>query len=536
MTSRMFRKSARWVNIPTGVLIALLQRSPALKAVAALGEYVLASPAGSILKGAFAAAASLGAVNSLAGATTLSATTNSPASATVNTAFSVAFTVLGTTSDPESWTVSGTVPPGLLFYSTATGGNGVATGTVNASTLYLRGTPTTAGNYSVSLRANDSAGFMSPIFTYTINVTSGGATPTPPSISSHPVSLTVAPGGTATFSVAASGTNVTYQWMKGATAVAGATSPTLTLPSVGAADAGDYSVVVSNSAGSATSRMARLVVDTPQPGKLKNMSVRSVAGTNGAPLIVGMVMSGGSKTVLIRAIGPGLAQFPGVGTVLQDPKMDVMDGSTAVATNDNWATGGATTLSNAFAMVGAFALNDTASKDAAILTSINGARTVHVNAATGNPGVVLVEAYDAGAGESPRLINVSARNRVGTGGDILIAGFVIDGNVPRRVLIRGVGPRIGEAPFNVPGVLADPRLELYAMVNGQPVLAATNDNWGDEANSNEMNALTPGLTLNNGSKDAALLVTLPAGAFTALLSGVNNTTGEGVIEVYDVTN
>jgi Immunoglobulin domain len=544
MNARTFiSRHLRWLNLPTGVLIALLQRSPVVKALVSAGEYVFATPAGNLLKASVATAASLGAVQTLAGATTLSTTTASPLSTTVGTVVSVAFSINGTTSPADSWKVTGELPPGLAFYTTATGGTGVATGTINTSTLYIRGTPTTAGNYSVSIVGyNDpnGTGFNTPTYTYKIDVAAapgggggGGGGGTPPTITTQPMSQTVLPGGSATLTVAASGASVTYQWMKNGTAIAGATADTLTFNNLQAGDSADYTVVASTSGGQVTSRFARLLVANPSPGRLINMSVRAVAGAGGQPLIVGFVTQGGSKQILVRGIGPALATIFSVPGVLTNPKIDVYSGSTNVASNDDWGAGGtAADMSNVFSSVGAFALPDATSKDAATVIDATGARTVHINSVGAGSGIVLVESYELAAGTG-RLINVSARNRVGTGADILIAGFVINGNVPRRVLVRAVGPRL--ADLGVTTALADPRLELHTNVGGQDTVFAANDNWGDEANAALMNPLTPGLTLNSGSKDSAVLVDLPPGAYTALASGVNNTTGEALIEVYDVS-
>jgi hypothetical protein len=248
-----------------------------------------------------------------------------------------------------------------------------------------------------------------------------------------------------------------------------------------------------------------------------------------------MVMDGGSKQVLVRGVGPRLAQDPfNVPGTLSDPKMDVYDsGGTKILSNDNWGDGGqASTLSTVFSSVGAFPLTDTASKDAAVVTSVSGSRTFHVNAASSGSGVVLVEAYDTQSGNAVRLINVSARNRVGTGADVLIAGFVISGNVPKKVVVRGIGPRL-QSLFGINGVLADPNLDLYDSGNK---LVASNDNWGDNNQSATLESAfskVGAYSFGPSTKDSALYITLPAGAYTAILSGVGGTTGEAVVEVYD---
>jgi hypothetical protein len=338
---------------------------------------------------------------------------------------------------------------------------------------------------------------------------------------------------------AASALPLIYRWQRNGAAVPGATGATLTLNSVTAADAGEYTVVVSKSTGSTTSQPARLVVATPESGRLISLSVRSVSRSRSTPLIVGVNVAGGSKTLLIRGIGPTLAQF-GVPGTLPDPLLEVhatVNGQdTIAASNDNWGTGDVAALRSAFAATGAFALPDVATRDAALLYPVEGLRSIFVYDTVDRSGVTLAEVYDSGGGNSVRLASISARNFVGTGDNILIAGFAISGNVPKRLLIRGVGP--GLAGYNVPGALADPQLELYEIrPDGSSVLFAGNDNWGD----GDVTALRAAFTAayafalpDAASKDAALLVTLPAGTFTALVSGVGNTTGEALVEVYDL--
>jgi len=115
---------------------------------------------------------------------------------------------------------------------------------------------------------------------------------------------------------------------------------------------------------------------------------------------------------------------------------------------------------------------------------------------------------------------------VGTGGDILIAGFNIGGIGPRKLLIRAIGPTLGV--FGVAGTLGDPKLELY---RGSTLLQA-NDNW--DASTADTFGQVGAFSLVSGSKDAVLLVTLDPGAYTAQVSGVGNTTGVALVEVYEV--
>lgn len=353
-----------------------------------------------------------------------------------------------------------------------------------------------------------------------------------PRILGHPVSTTVAASGTAVLSCEVYGQGpITYQWNKDGKALPGATAATLSLPGLSTANAGDYTVSVTNAAGTTTSRLARLQVAEPVVGRIVNMSVRAQAGLGGNPLTVGFVPEGsGAKNLLVRGGGPALLDF-GVSNALKDPKLDVFTGQTRIAGNDDWFTDAKASLLAVFDKVGAFGYGPT-SLDAAIVLDIDGPRTVQINGKAGASGVVLVEAYQTSSTDSSRLTNVSARNYCGTGNDVLIAGFVIDGTAPKRVLIRGVGP--GLAKFGVTGVLADPKLEIYTKSNGSDVVFASNDNWCDQPGGLALRDISGPFTLDPGSADAALLLTLPPGSYSAMVSGIANATGEALVEVYEL--
>jgi len=158
------------------------------------------------------------------------------------------------------------------------------------------------------------------------------------------------------------------------------------------------------------------------------------------------------------------------------------------------------------------------------VATIDGGRTVQVVGAS--PGTVLVEAYDAGAGDSPRLVNVSARNRVNGSSEPLIAGFTVVGNAPRTILIRGVGPTL--ASFGVLGALSDPRLELYSGATK----INENDTWATSLSATF--GAVGAFALIPGGRDAALLVTLAPGGYTVQVSGVGGATGDALIELYEV--
>jgi hypothetical protein len=136
--------------------------------------------------------------------------------------------------------------------------------------------------------------------------------------------------------------------------------------------------------------------------------------------------------------------------------------------------------------------------------------------------------YDAGSGNTPRLTNLSARNQVGTGNDILIAGFTLAGTGTKQILIRGVGPSL--AAFGLTGFLANPRIEVYRASDNQRV--AENDDWGAAAGA--VFSRVGAFALTAGSRDSALITTLPPGGYTVQVSGVGNTTGEALVEVYEL--
>jgi uncharacterized protein (DUF1800 family) len=270
-----------------------------------------------------------------------------------------------------------------------------------------------------------------------------------------------------------------------------------------------------------------------QDTRLSNVSVRTSAG--GADLLItGFTIGPGpSKQVLVRAVGPTLGAF-GVPGTLADPKLELFNASSVkIAENDNFNSAD----SPIFASVGAFPLAAGAKDAALVATLAPGSYTAQVSGIGGAAGVALVEVYEV-TGGATRLINLSTRAQVGTGGNILIPGITVaPGTGSRRLLLRAVGPTLGA--FGVPGTIVDPKLELYSGANK----IAENDNWGTPVGSSAADAATlsaafaanGAFALGAGSKDAALLINLAAGSYTLQVSGVGNTTGVALVEVYDLT-
>jgi hypothetical protein len=353
---------------------------------------------------------------------------------------------------------------------------------------------------------------------------SGGGN-TAPVITTQPASQSVAPGATVTFNVSATGTPApVFQWRKDGAPIPNATNATLTLTNITTADAGNYTVFASNTAGNTTSSAATLIVSSGtgvSAARLSNLSVRAAMAAN-QTLIVGFSVSGGSRGIVVRGVGPTLASF-GLDGTMTDPRLELYNGSALVVENEDW--GNAAALSTAFSGVGAFPLVAN-SRDAAFLQPMDGTRSVHLKG-TG-AGVALVELYDTGTGNTPRLVNVSARNQVGTGDNILIFGFFVDGTGTKNVLIRAIGPRL--ADLGVTGVLADPRFDVFRA--GTAAAIAGNDNWNDSLAATFTAVGAFGLTA--GSRDAALVTPLTPGSYTVQVSGVNGTTGEALVEIYEV--
>ena len=641
------RQFAR-INTPIVMLLSLLQRTPMDRVIAAADEIIVGSPSGAVLRSSALAVASLGAMDSLAGATTLSPTMESPVAATVGTNVNVGFGVLNTINI-GSWKLTGTLPPGMTL-SAKEGGNvltgpgtldatspgvsngyGGTTGGNATTTAILTGTPTTPGTYTFNLQAfefGNLQGLASDTFAYTVTVAAAGPTPVAPTIT-DPLSQSVQVGSSVSFTVTVTGTPTpTVQWQKGGVAINGATNSTYTISSVQTTDAGAYTAVATSTAGTATSHAATLTVTaataapvfTLQPtsqtiatgntvvfnaaatdatsyrwqlnnvdipgatdaqlkisnsssanagtysviatnatgsttssaatltvstvsaaetGHLSNLSVRTNSGTGDQVLNVGFAIGGagtsGTKPLLVRVTGPALAAF-GVAGTMPDPTLTVrpLSSQTVVAADDNW--NGDSTVAATSNAVGAFGITDTHSADAALVTSLAGGSYTAVAADKNNgTGIVLTEIYDATpsasfTGTTPRLVNVSARAQVGTGDGVLVVGFAIAGSTSKTLLIRASGPAL--AAFGVGGTLADPELQIFRQ-NGPKLYE--NDNWGGSLAIANASSGVGAFAFNDAnSKDAAVLVTLPPGVYTAEAKGADGGTGIALVELYEV--
>jgi hypothetical protein len=263
----------------------------------------------------------------------------------------------------------------------------------------------------------------------------------------------------------------------------------------------------------------------PSAGGIPDHSVLNVstrlridAGDNAG--IGGFIITGNDpKKVMIRAIGPSLGKAGVVGA-LADPALQVFDASgRQLGENDNWNASRTETLLSGLA--------PTDEHESALVLSLNpGAYTAVVRGVTANAGVAVVEVYDLGASQnSSRLANLSTRGSVGTGENVMIGGFIIGGTQVTRVVVRAIGPSLTN--FGVTGALIDPMLEVH---DGNGALLAQDDDW---RMYQEQPLIQTGLAPTD-DRESAMLLFLQPGAYTAIVRGKNDSTGVGLVEIYNL--
>lgn len=265
--------------------------------------------------------------------------------------------------------------------------------------------------------------------------------------------------------------------------------------------------------------------------RVSNLSsrLRLASGDSSRSVIAGFVVAGGpTNTLLIRAVGPSLTA-QGITNPVAAPTLKLYSGQNVIAQNTGWNN--SAEIRDAGQRLGAFDLLPNSTDSALLVNLAPGVYTAQVEAS--GSGTVLVEVYDAASGAqlaTQQLMNLSTRGFVETGDNVIIAGFVVDGTTSQRVLVRGIGP--GLARHDVSGVLANPMLEIYRAGNSTPI--ATNDDWDPSLTT--VMASVGAEALDPGSRDAAVVLTLAPGVYTAILSGSGGTTGAGLVEVYKVAN
>jgi hypothetical protein len=253
-----------------------------------------------------------------------------------------------------------------------------------------------------------------------------------------------------------------------------------------------------------------------------NLSTRGVVGSGVNALIGGFIVTGNDlKTVVLRALGPTLNQAGLLGT-LADPVMTLYDASgVAIATNDGWETGPHAS------QIAADGLAPAHSAESAIMATLApAAYTAVVAGQDATPGVGLVEVYDLSPSSDSKLANISTRGTVGSGNHVLISGFILGNVESSTVVLRVLGPTLASLGISDP--LSDPILTVY---DSNGTILAGNDNWQDDPNAMDIDQ--NGLAPPDGAESAVIL-NLPAGAYTTLAFGANGAIGVGLVEVFSL--
>lgn len=362
-------------------------------------------------------------------------------------------------------------------------------------------------------------------------------TPSPTfNIVTRPQSRTVAIGSTAVFTLEATDSGVTYQWVKDGAPLVGATKSSLIISSATTLDSGAYACRVTDWAGVSASFNATLNVAAAHPSRLANLSARADVGSGPQPLAIGVTIGGTSAErtmpLLLRVAGPSLSRFFPTGFV-NDPAMNLRSPTQLLMSNDNW--NGDPQIAAWTEGVGAFPYNSVESRDAALATALPaGNYILEPLAKDASAGLVHCEVFDAtslvaNAETSARLINLSARAQLGVNQDVLAVGFVIAGSVAKTVLLRAVGPSL--ASFGLTEGVGNPMLQLYE----RSTLMRENRDWGGDEQLTEVTRAIQAFPLSSrGSRDAVLLVTLMPGEYTLVVREENASPGVVLAEVYEV--
>jgi hypothetical protein len=264
---------------------------------------------------------------------------------------------------------------------------------------------------------------------------------------------------------------------------------------------------------------------SPEMGQLLNIATRLRVQTGDNVLIGGFIISGTApKTVMVRGIGPSLANA-GIQDPMSDPTLEVHDGTSTLATNDDWkfrADNGSQQ-----AEIEATGLAPSNDKESAILTTLpanNAGYTAVLRGKHNSTGIGLVEVYDLDTAANSRLANISTRGLVESGDNVLIGGIIPSKGLT-KVVVRAIGPSL--ANFGITNPLLDPTLELY---DDSGTAIASNDDWQTSQKDDiEEAALAP-----SDSREATIFAALPAGNYTAVVRGKNGATGIAVVEAYNV--
>ena len=254
---------------------------------------------------------------------------------------------------------------------------------------------------------------------------------------------------------------------------------------------------------------------------LVNLSTRAFIGTGEEVMIGGFIIQGSQPaTVVLRAIGNSLGAS-GVNGPNEDPTLELRSSTGQLQSNDDWVDYGSSQT------IASYGLDPTGSREAAVIATLQpGSYTVVVRGFEDLTGIGLVELYDLHT-TNGRAGNISTRARVGTGNDVMVAGFIVGGGESKRVVLRGLGATLRDS--GVANSLNDPVLDLRDS-NGNRI--RVNDDWESDPEANEVRS--SGLAPRHGN-ESAMHVTLNGGSYTAIMSGFDNQTGIGLVEVYDLS-
>jgi alpha-tubulin suppressor-like RCC1 family protein len=271
--------------------------------------------------------------------------------------------------------------------------------------------------------------------------------------------------------------------------------------------------------------------------RLSNISSRAFVQTGDNVMIGGFIVQGTEpKRVILRAIGPSLTQY-GVPNVLANPTLELHDGTGAlIASNNNWATtiiGGVITANQVRDIqASGYAPGD--GRESAIIADLApfANYSAIVRGVNNMTGVGLVEVYDLSPESNSILGNISTRSFVQTGDNVMVGGFIVTGT--KKVIVRATGPDLTR--YGVPNVLPDPTLELH---DSTGALIASNNNWattiiGGIITTNQVHEIQASGYVPGDGLESAIIAELPAGNYTAIVRGVNDTTGIALVEVYDL--
>lgn len=287
------------------------------------------------------------------------------------------------------------------------------------------------------------------------------------------------------------------------------------------AQAGNYVVpIAANNAAGSGQAVLTIEVGGPviQQSQFLNISTRMRVQTEDNVLIGGFIITGTDpKRMIIRGIGPSLSSF--FGGVLADPTLELFQGGTLLAMNDNWKT-------DQRAEIEATGVPPTNDFESAIVRTLAPGSYTAILRGNGNTtGIAVVEAYDLDQAANSRLANISTRGFVETGDNVMIGGLIIGppNGTSATAVVRAIGPTLGV--FGIPGALQDPTLDL---VDSNGVVIRSNNDWM-ESQANEI--IATGLQPTD-DRESALVETLVPGNYTAIVRGFGNTTGVGLVEAY----